>query len=78
MTAKILVVDDEEVVCRSVARILDDERYQIETVQDGAEGLRRAEATHYDLVILDIMMPEVSGLEILQRVRESHPDTDVV
>ncbi|HEY6000404.1 MAG TPA: sigma-54 dependent transcriptional regulator [bacterium] len=78
MPARILVVDDEEVVCRAVARILDGKGHQIETVTNGVEGLRRVEATAYDLVILDIMMPEVSGLDILQRVKESQPDTDVI
>jgi DNA-binding NtrC family response regulator len=78
MPAKILVVDDEEVVCRAVARILGGKDYEVETVQNGAEGLRRVERSAYDLVILDIMMPDVSGLDILQRVKESHPDTDVI
>jgi DNA-binding NtrC family response regulator len=78
MPAKILVVDDEEVVCRSVARILGDRGHDLETVQDAEEALRRVEATAYDLLILDIMMPKVSGLEILQRVKEGHPDTDVI
>jgi DNA-binding NtrC family response regulator len=78
MPARILVVDDEAVVCQAVARILGGKGHEIETVTDGAEGLRRVEAAAYDLVILDIMMPEVSGLDILQRVKESHPDTDVI
>jgi len=78
MPPRILVVDDEEVVCRAVSRILGGKGFELETVTSGAEGLRRAEAGSYDLVILDIMMPEVSGLEILQRVKESHPDTDVI
>jgi DNA-binding NtrC family response regulator len=78
MPAKILVVDDEEVICRSVARILSREEYEVETLLDGEEALRRLEDTVYDLVILDIMMPKVSGIEILQRIRESHPDTDVI
>ena len=78
MPARILVVDDEEVVCRAVARILDGKGHAVETVTDGTEGLRRVEAGAYDLVILDIMMPDVSGLDILQRVKETHPDTDVI
>ena len=53
MPPRILVVDDEEVVCRAVARILGGAGYEIETVQDGREGLRRAEAGAYDLIILD-------------------------
>ena len=51
MPARILVVDDEEVVCRAVARILDGKGHAVETVTDGTEGLRRVETGAYDLVI---------------------------
>jgi DNA-binding NtrC family response regulator len=78
MPARVLVVDDEEVVLRSVARILGDGGHAIETVQDAEEALRLVDREVYDLIILDIMMPKVSGLEILQRVKEGHPDTDVI
>jgi len=78
MPPRILVVDDEEVVCRAVTRILGDKGYTVETLLDGAAALRRIDTESYDLLILDIMMPEVSGLEILQRVKETHPDTDVI
>jgi len=75
---RVLVVDDEEVVCRSVARILAREGFEIVTVTDAEEALGRIDREGWDLAILDIMMPKVSGLELLQRIRETHPDTDVI
>jgi DNA-binding NtrC family response regulator len=78
MKARILVVDDEEIVVRSCLRILGEGDYEAEGVQSGEEALRRIEAHPYDVVILDIMMPKVDGLEVLRRVKESHPDIDVI
>jgi len=78
MSARILVVDDEEVVLKSCLRILDGSEFEVETVTNGPEALRRVEEHHYDLIVLDIMMPGMDGLEVLQRVKEAHPDIEVV
>jgi DNA-binding NtrC family response regulator len=78
MSARILVVDDEEIVIRSCLRILDGDDYRVEAVQDGREALRRIEENPYDVVILDIMMPNISGLEVLRLIKEGHPDVDVI
>jgi DNA-binding NtrC family response regulator len=78
MKARILVVDDEEIVVRSCLRILGDGDYEAEGVQSGEEALRKIEEHPYDVVILDIMMPKMDGLEVLRRVKESHPDIDVI
>lgn len=78
MSARILVVDDEEIVIRSCLRILGDGDYEVEAVQDGWEALRKIDENDYDVVILDIMMPKIDGLEVLQRVKETHPDVDVI
>ncbi len=78
MKARILVVDDEEIVVRSCLRILGEGDYEAEGVQSGEEALRRIEEHPYDVVILDIMMPKMDGLEVLRRVKESHPDIDVI
>ena len=42
-------------------------------MQDGCEALRKIDENHYDVVILDIMMPKIDGLEVLRRVKEAHP-----
>jgi len=78
MTARILVVDDEEIVVRSCTRILASGDYEIETASEGPEALRKADERSFDLVILDIMMPRMDGIEVLRRVKETHPDTEVV
>jgi len=78
MSGRILVVDDEEIVVRSCTRVLAGRDYQVEAASDGAEALRRIEESPVDVLILDIMMPRISGLEVLQRVKEMHPDIDVI
>jgi len=78
MSARILVVDDEEIVLKSCLRILAGGEFEVDTATSGPEALRRIEEHPYDLVVLDIMMPGMDGLEVLQRVKEAHPDIDIV
>ena len=78
MKARILIVDDEEIVLRSCTRILDSDRYHVESVLDPWEALRRIDENGYDVLVLDIMMPKIDGLEVLQHVKERHPDVDVI
>jgi DNA-binding NtrC family response regulator len=78
MSIRVLIVDDEDIVVRSCQRILADCGFEIDTVSDGWEALRRVEAHDYEIIILDIMMPKIDGLEVLQHVKERHPDTDVI
>jgi CheY-like chemotaxis protein len=78
MGARILVVDDEEIVIKSCLRILGGGDYQVEAARGGREALRKVEENPYDLIILDIMMPDMGGLEVLRRVKETHPDVDVI
>ncbi|MBI4292671.1 MAG: sigma-54-dependent Fis family transcriptional regulator [Betaproteobacteria bacterium] len=78
MSARILVVDDEEIVVRSCLRILGGGDYVVEAVRSGEEALRRIDENQIDVLILDIMMPKMDGLEVLQRVKETHPDIDVI
>jgi len=78
MSARILIVDDEEIVIKSCLRILAGDEFQVESVQDGREALKKIEENPYDVVILDIMMPSIDGLEVLRRVKETHPNVDVI
>ena len=78
MNARILVVDDEEIIVRSCVRILDGGDYAVDAARDGAEALRKVDENPYDVVILDIMMPKVDGMEVLQRVKEMHPAIEVI
>ncbi|MDD5296951.1 MAG: sigma-54 dependent transcriptional regulator [Rhodocyclaceae bacterium] len=78
MSARILIVDDEEIVLRSCVRILSDGDHVVDSVQDGWAALRKLDEAHYDIVILDIMMPKIDGMKVLQHVKETHPDVDVI
>jgi two-component system alkaline phosphatase synthesis response regulator PhoP len=68
--AKILVVDDEPSIVRLVKSYLETEGYQVLTASDGATGLKSALTNKPDLVVLDIMLPGMDGLEVLSRLRE--------
>ncbi len=78
MSSRILIVDDEEVVLRSCLRILGEAGHEVDTVQDSEEALKKIDEGDYEVVVLDIMMPKKSGLEILQSIKEEHPDVDVI
>ena len=78
MNTRILVVDDEDVILASCTRALRADGREIETASSGPQALERIEADGYDVIVLDIMMPGMDGLEVLQRVKESHPDIEVV
>ncbi|HEV3139595.1 MAG TPA: response regulator [Vicinamibacterales bacterium] len=68
-TAKILIVDDDEGVTQTFARMLRLEGYQVRTAMTAENGLREAEQTHPDAIILDLRMPLVDGLGFLRKLR---------
>ena len=67
---KILVVDDEKTLVKGIKFNLENEGYQVECAYDGAAAVELARNNKYDLLILDVMMPEVDGLEACMRIRE--------
>lgn len=74
----ILVVDDEAGVRQSVRGVLADEGYRVLEAEDGRGALRLIESERPRLVILDIWMPEMDGIELLRRIRDSDPTTQVI
>jgi DNA-binding response OmpR family regulator len=70
-SGSVLIIDDDESVTHSFARILTLEGYKVFTATDGEEGLREAQSTHPDAIILDLRMPFVDGLAFLRRLRAS-------
>lgn len=77
-TPRILVVDDEARIRDACRMVLEQAGYAVSLASDGGQGLAALEDTHFDIVLLDLMMPGVSGLEMLARVRAMHPDTALI
>ncbi|MGW8220936.1 MAG: sigma-54-dependent transcriptional regulator [Syntrophobacteria bacterium] len=75
---RILVVDDELVIRESLHGWLKKSGYQVDTAEGGSAALAMLEKTSYDLLFLDIMMPVMSGIEVLEVVKEDYPQTLVV
>ena len=73
MSAKILVVEDEEKLARFVELELVHEGYQVTTAGNGRTALKEATEKTFDLILLDIMLPELNGLEVLRRIMKENP-----
>jgi len=75
---KILVIEDDHDVRESLRQTLEDEHFIVDAVADGAEGLYRAQEWKYDVVVLDVMLPELNGWEVLEQLRKSKNSTPVL
>jgi PAS domain S-box-containing protein len=75
---RILIVDDEEKIRKSLSGLLQDYDYEVATAGSGSECLQIISSQYFDLVILDIVMPEMSGIEVLQKIKEEYKDTEVI
>ena len=70
MAAKVLVVDDERMIVKGLRFSLMQEGYEVDCAYDGEEAVSRIREKKYDIVLLDVMLPKLSGFEVLQQVRE--------
>lgn len=75
---RIAVIDDEPIVCREVKRGLSKEQYLVETFPDGETALSRLQQTDFDLILCDLRLPGISGIELLQSVRRSGSSSEVI
>ena len=75
---RILVVEDEFSLADIIATKLKNEKYNVDISLDGEEGLDNALSSIYDLIILDIMLPKINGIEILKEIRNNNVDTKVI
>jgi len=73
----ILIVDDSETVRNHVARALKEAGFDVVQASDGVEGLREAQAGEFALILLDVSMPRMGGMELLDRLRQEEKTRDV-
>lgn len=74
----VLIIDDEKVIRRTLTEILSFEGYQIDEASDGDEGLKKFSEKSYDVVLCDIKMPRMDGIEFLEKARTVNPDTPII
>ena len=76
--ADILIIDDEKAIRKTLSEILSFEGYKIDEASDGEEGLKKFRERNYDVVLCDIKMPKIDGIEFLQKAGETNPDIPVI
>jgi two-component system copper resistance phosphate regulon response regulator CusR len=75
---RILLIEDEAKVSSFISRGLSAERYCVDTARDGSCGLESSQSNHYDLIILDLMLPKISGAEVLKLIRRNNTNVPVL
>jgi len=74
----ILVVDDESAIRENLELLLSDANYKVTLAENGTDGLKKLESEFFDLVLLDVMMPDKNGLEVLREIHLSSPETAII
>jgi len=77
-TPQILIVEDDEAMREFLCQAISRSGYYVEAVQDGTEALRRVDESHFDLLLTDIRMPGLDGLELARLVRRRYPNLSVL
>jgi ATP-dependent Lon protease len=75
---RILVVDDEEIVIRNLERVFKKEGYTVETALNGTDALKKLDIADFDVVLTDLRMERIDGIDILEKVKSKYPDTQVI
>lgn len=76
--SSILVIDDEKRMCDSIKVLLSNIGYAVDTAENGRAGIERLKSQKYDLVITDLMMPELDGFAVMKHIKENCPNTLVI
>jgi DNA-binding NtrC family response regulator len=76
--SNILIIDDEKAIRKSLSEILSYEGYKIDESGDGEEGFRKFKEKEYDVILCDIKMPKMDGIEFLEKAKESNPDIPII
>jgi len=72
-SAKILIIDDDESIRKVLASILQDKGYEADTAKDGEEAIKKAKNNFYNLALIDIRLPDMEGIELLNKLKDSTP-----
>jgi DNA-binding NtrC family response regulator len=78
MTEKVLIVDDEKGFLDVLAERMQSRGMEVTTATSAKEALQKLEEESFDAIVLDLMMPEMGGIEALQRIKEKSPDSEVI
>ncbi|MBI4335585.1 MAG: response regulator, partial [Candidatus Omnitrophica bacterium] len=78
MKKRVLIVDDDKELCQEMTEILQEEGYLVDQEHDGIRGKSLAETNNYDIVLLDVKIPEITGLEILKALKKKRIASRVV
>ncbi len=76
--ARVLVIEDDELARESVTLMLEESGHEVSMADDGDVGLKMFAEEPYDLVVTDLIMPEVNGMDVLSQIKQEHPDTRVI
>src|SRR5690606_25317780 len=76
--ARVLIVDDEEAIRRTLKDILTFEKFSVDEAKDGLDGLAKIKKNEYDVVLMDIKMPNMDGMDALERLQDIQPDLPVI
>jgi DNA-binding NtrC family response regulator len=72
--AKILIIDDEDVICKGCKQTLEKDGFEVDYAQNGIVGLAKLHDKAYDIVLIDLMMPQIKGMDVLEAVRKYDPN----
>lgn len=78
MSQRILIVEDEPNIAKLIKLNLELEGYEIDIVEDGLQAIEKVESAHFDLMILDLMLPKLNGMKVLQKIRLSHSNLPII
>ena len=78
MTERILIVEDEDTLCESLQRVSRREGYEADIADNAETAFHLLESTTYDLIITDVILPGISGIEMIARYKEQNPDQKVI
>ena len=72
-TTSVLVIDDDELTCKALRKLLERRGYELDVARSGKEGIEKAIEKHHNVALVDIMLPDMSGTDLLRQLREIDP-----